>query len=1074
MTGIMTRMSCDTRRGRDAGPGVRESAREAAGPPSAGRVWAPGLVSRRIPVLFVPFVLLVSANPLLAVEFVVDNDDGAPGYVETGNWTTSSSTGYAGGTYRYTMGGPESVPASATWMPDLPSSRRYLVYAAYRQSTNRTTNAPVTIAHAEGTTIVSLDQSGDNTMVETLLGEFHFEAGTNGWVRMDSGDAPGAYIADAVVWRTPTDPPPVISGITRTPEAPGGADSVFVSATVTDNGSVATVEVSYAVSPSGASGSVTAYDDGAHGDGPADDQVYGAVIPPQTDDSIVTFWFSGRDDLGQLSQSVGHYYAVGPLPTSVPDVVVDNDDGAPGYVETGSWTTSSLVGYEGGTYRYAPGVSGEATSSASWTATLPRSGVWRVYAAFARGANRTFGAPMTVTHAMGTTVVDVNQYGSSGIVEVLLGEFPFDAAEGGSVRMDNNGAPGIYIADAMIWRLPADPPPSVSLVTRNPIVPSESDPVAVTARLADNAEVSSGFLHYTVSPSGVSESVTAYDDGVHGDGAADDGVYGATIPPQPSGFVVSFHCTAWDNLGQSTDSPEQHYVVGEQGGDVYIVLSSDTSVWHGTPGLSPGSELSWDVFASRTGVLSRVFDGAFRHRNVDSLGRPFKVSWFMMGGAWFLTATNSTAISALYHIRDNWGDDIEAWGDGLDYHFHHYAWEDETWSMAPTFSETIWEYEWVMSEMMIDEDVFVTAFRSGWNYMDDVYQQYLERWLPFRMEGRQANWTPYHPSFEDWQTPGTMKGWEARHIYTKSLAPSHVEQAFSAALGGVDQVMCIWSHQNEADFPQQIEAVDGILHQVAATHPSVRFHYCSAREAMQHWLDHEPGHGSSPLEVVPTVAGNDVDVTILTADDIYQEQPWVAARKYSGEYVRLDTTKTASGAWRFGYSRLECDRVKVGVSDVYGNEAIAEVDDGSRRWAVQSEFAGASPSGVDLDSAPTRVRLAQGQEGFVSPGTVTFEHTAGSNREWESIVVTGDAPAGTSLRCRYRIADTGELLDDAPWSEYRPQGTILLQPPESRQACLRVEVLLEGTPEATPELDSVEVFYGPLASAVGHGYLMLR
>ena len=39
-------------------------------------------------------------------------------------------------------------------------------------------------------------------------------------------------------------------------------------------------------------------------------------------------------------------------------VIVDNDDGAPDYIETGSWFTSSLTGYLGGTYRYAVTVAG--------------------------------------------------------------------------------------------------------------------------------------------------------------------------------------------------------------------------------------------------------------------------------------------------------------------------------------------------------------------------------------------------------------------------------------------------------------------------------------------------------------------------------------------------------------------------------------------------------------------------------------------------------------------------------------------------------------------------------------------
>ena len=54
------------------------------------------------------------------------------------------------------------------------------------------------------------------------------------------------------------------------------------------------------------------------------------------------------------------------------DVVVDNDSGAPGYVESGPWTTSTSTGYLGGTYRFTNGVSGAPTSSArSWSLIWP-------------------------------------------------------------------------------------------------------------------------------------------------------------------------------------------------------------------------------------------------------------------------------------------------------------------------------------------------------------------------------------------------------------------------------------------------------------------------------------------------------------------------------------------------------------------------------------------------------------------------------------------------------------------------------------------------------------------------------
>lgn len=1009
---------------------------------------------QRLQLIFVILLLFAISREVRAVEVVIDNDDGAPNYVETGQWTTSALTGYQGGTYRFTTGVIGEPTCSATWTPDLPSSRLYEVYAVYRNGTNRTTNAQMTITHSSGTTIIYLNQYGTGDVVETLLGEFSFDAGSSGSVRMDNNGSTDVLIADAIIWRIPVDPSPKISDISRDPETVTQSHSVTVTATITDNIEVSSATLSYSVSPSGLSDNILAYDDGTHGDGVTGDFIYGATIPAQPDGSTVAYNYMAIDDLVQSTISITQYYAVGPLPIYLPDTVVDNDDGAPGYMETGQWTTSSSVGYEGGTYRYALASPGVPTSTANWTPDLPRSGVYKVYAAFARGENRPTKAPITINHTAGQAVVYLNQYGSAGIVKILLGEFPFNAGTGGSVQMDNSGDEGAYIADAMIWHLPSDLPPVISMVTRDPIIPNSSESVLVIARILDNVTVSSAILSYTVN-SGTPVDVPAYDDGTHGDVNAGDNIYGATIPAMSNGSTVILSYSALDNLGQSSTSPTQRYVVGQETGNIYIVLSSDTSVWSVSGGYY--GVANWDVFESQTGVLSQVYDYEFRNAHVDSLGRPFKITWFMHGGAWFTTAVNSTPISATYHIRKNWGDDIEAWGDALEYHFHHYIWDGDSWEMAPTFAETIWEYEWVMSQMMLDEYLFITSFRSGWNYMDDTYQQYLERWVPFRMEGVQPDWVPYHPSFEDYRLPGTMKGWEVRHHYTKSVSASIVDQIFNAAELGTDQVVCIWSHQNEPDFPNQIADVDQRFHEGQTNHPSVQFYYCSAKEAMHRWLENTST--TVPyLEVKSIVNEYNVNVTILTEDDIYQEQPWVAAKRYAGDCVRLDTTKTGAGIWEFSYSRQEYDHVSVGVSDIYGNEIIADVNDGSRRWSVQSEFARAQSYRVDYDTIPTLAMLKNINGTYVSYGTLTVDYQNEEDGTWKSITLEGNTPDGTSIQVRYKTADTQELLDVVPWSEYYT-GSNLSLPPGLQPSWIRIEVTLQGTPTATPELDGLEVHY---------------
>lgn len=133
-------------------------------------------------------------------EVIVDNDAGAPTYVESGNWTTSGSTGYNGGTYRYTSSNNIET-ASATFKPNIQKSGLYWVSVFYRAGTNRSVDTQYKVNHAGGQTLVSINQEVHG-LTWVYLGQFYFDEGTSGSVVLsnETTDASGthAIIADAV------------------------------------------------------------------------------------------------------------------------------------------------------------------------------------------------------------------------------------------------------------------------------------------------------------------------------------------------------------------------------------------------------------------------------------------------------------------------------------------------------------------------------------------------------------------------------------------------------------------------------------------------------------------------------------------------------------------------------------------------------------------------------------------------------------------------------------------------------------------------------------------------------------
>jgi N-acetylmuramoyl-L-alanine amidase len=131
------------------------------------------------------------------------------------------------------------------------------------------------------------------------------------------------------------------------------------------------------------------------------------------------------------------------------EVIVDNDGGAPGYQETGTWYTSLYTGYQGLTYRFSYATISE-TATAAWTPNIPQDGYYGVYVWYRNGTNRATDTLYRVHHAGGETEVRLNQE-VHGLTWRYLGSYYFLAGTAGQVVLSNqSNEPGqAVIADAV-------------------------------------------------------------------------------------------------------------------------------------------------------------------------------------------------------------------------------------------------------------------------------------------------------------------------------------------------------------------------------------------------------------------------------------------------------------------------------------------------------------------------------------------------------------------------------------------------------------------------------------------------
>jgi uncharacterized lipoprotein YddW (UPF0748 family) len=143
------------------------------------------------------------------VEVIVDDRD--DGFTQGGPWSSGSSPGGNGGDYLFSSRQAQET-AWARFQPYLPRAGRYEVAVWYVAGTNRVSDAPYTVVHADGNQTFAVNQkSGGQSW--NALGTFRFREGSEGYVRLSNQASGGdVVIADAVRFRLVAPETPFVRG----------------------------------------------------------------------------------------------------------------------------------------------------------------------------------------------------------------------------------------------------------------------------------------------------------------------------------------------------------------------------------------------------------------------------------------------------------------------------------------------------------------------------------------------------------------------------------------------------------------------------------------------------------------------------------------------------------------------------------------------------------------------------------------------------------------------------------------------------------------------------------------------
>ena len=161
--------------------------------------------------------------------------------------------------------------------------------------------------------------------------------------------------------------------------------------------------------------------------------------------------------------------------------------------------------------------------------------------------------------------------GGGSSLELIEASFDNSSGQNWGASTTTGGTPGSANSIAA-----ADIAPTIREVAHFPLVPTSTDLVHVTARIADDhAALASVVLHWRIDGAASFQTLAMVDDGAHGDTLPNDSVFGAELPAQPQSTIIEFHVSAADSAAHARSWPtlalDQNGVAGQSANCLYQV-----------------------------------------------------------------------------------------------------------------------------------------------------------------------------------------------------------------------------------------------------------------------------------------------------------------------------------------------------------------------------------------------------------------------------------------------------------------------------------------------------------------------
>ncbi len=339
-------------------------------------------------------------------------------------------------------------------------------------------------------------------------------------------------------------------------------------------------------------------------------------------------------------------------------------------------------------------------------------------------------------------------------------------------------------------------------------------------------------------------------------------------------------------------------------------------------------------------MLQKVTSTEFRSKNSDSIGQPYKFSWFIIDNIGYKNNPRNKAMGfdTVWKKFHETARNIEK--DHIGFHCHTVPKNQNAIEYNTCWTNNDFP-EQSLAKRLIERLHFPSTFRAGGHIERNDLSYWLEQFIPFDFScrsfdptrgndyqpgdindwrGAPYDWSFYNPSFYDYRKKGSMKRTVFRALDIDSNACKideyEIEKAFKRAQKN-PTILAVSTHDRR-DMEPEIDELLDLIHNVSKRYKNVTWVHSNSLEAAQKVLNKKVGIGPSfKLDYKKDC------LLVETDKSIFGPQPFLAVQENRTLFYRDNFTKESENKWVYRIpSQRDISCIAVAASSLTGEVGV--------------------------------------------------------------------------------------------------------------------------------------------------------